>query len=200
MSQPVIFVDRDGTLIEERGYLRDPDQVKPIAGSTAAVRRLLDVGYAVVVLSNQSGVARGKFGLADVERVNHRVRELFAAAGATLSGVYYCPHLPDVHDSPYGGGCVCRKPYPGMALEAAAVLDLDLSRCFVVGDKLSDMGLANALGVPGVLVRTGYGRDSEFMLGRHGAPKADLVVANLETAADWILTRRGAPKKPLFRS
>lgn len=85
---------------------------------------------------------------------------------------------------------MCRKPYPGMAHEAAAVLDLDLTRCFVVGDKLSDVGLANALRVPGVLVRTGYGRDSEFLLGRRGAPNADLVVPSFETAADWILTRR----------
>jgi len=190
MSQPVVFADRDGTLIEERGYLSDPDKVTPIAGAMDAAKRLIDVGFAVVVLSNQSGVARGKFGLADVERVNHRVREMFSEAGATLSGMYYCPHLPQAHGSPFGGGCICRKPYPGMAHEAAAVLDLDLTRSYVVGDKLSDIGLANELAVPGVLVRTGYGRDSEFLLGRRGAPKADLVVPNFETAADWILSRR----------
>lgn len=190
MSQPVVFTDRDGTLIEERGYLRDPEDVRPIDGAAEAVRRLLAAGYAVVVLSNQSGVARGKFGLADVERVNHRIREVFANAGAPLSGIYYCPHLPEAHHSPFGGGCICRKPYPGMAYEAASVLDLDLRRAFVVGDKLSDIGLANGLNVPGVLVRTGYGRDSEFLLGRHGAPKADLVVPNFETAVEWILSRR----------
>jgi len=194
MSQPVVFADRDGTLVEERGYISNPDEVHPIAGATGAVRRLIDAGYAVVVLSNQSGVARGLFGLGAVEQVNRRVREIFAAEKASLAGIYYCPHLPTAHDSPHGGVCLCRKPYPGMALEAASVLDLDLRRAFVVGDKLSDIGLANRLNVPGVLVRTGYGRDSEFLLGRHGSPKAELVVPNFETAVDWILTRRDAPR------
>jgi D-glycero-D-manno-heptose 1,7-bisphosphate phosphatase len=187
---PVVFADRDGTLIEEMGYLSRPEQVTLIDGTADAVRRLNAAGLAVVVVSNQSGVARGLFSLADVEEVNYRVRELFGAAGATLAGIYYCPHLPAAHDSPYGGVCICRKPYPGMAHEAARVLNLDLTRAFVVGDKLDDLGLANQLGVPGVLVRSGYGRDSEFRLGRAGAPKADLVVPNFAAAADWILTRR----------
>jgi D-glycero-D-manno-heptose 1,7-bisphosphate phosphatase len=195
LKRPVVFVDRDGTLVEEMGYMARPDQVRLIPGAADAVRRLTDVGFAVVVVANQSGVARGLFTLADVEEVNHRVRELFAEEGAILAGIYYCPHLPTAHDSPFGGICICRKPYPGMAQEAARVLDLDLRHAFVVGDKLDDVGLANQLGVPGVLVRTGYGRDSEFLLGRHGAPKADFVVPNIVTAVDWILTRRGVGTK-----
>jgi histidinol-phosphate phosphatase family protein len=190
VSQPVVFVDRDGTLIKERGFLCDPDQVELIEGADHSIRRLTDAGYAAVVISNQSGVARGLFTLADVEEVNHRVRELFAASGAVLAGMYYCPHLPAAHGSAYGGVCLCRKPYPGLALEATTVLNLDLSRAFVVGDKLDDLGMANQLGVPGVLVRTGYGRDSEFLLGRAGSPRADIVVPSIVTAVDWILTRR----------
>jgi D-glycero-D-manno-heptose 1,7-bisphosphate phosphatase len=190
-KSPVAFADRDGTLIEEMGYLSRPEQVALVDGAADAVRRLNEAGIAVVVLSNQSGVARGLFSLADVEEVNHRVRELFSAQGATIAGIYYCPHHPAAYDSPYGGVCICRKPYPGMAHEAARVLGLDLARAFVVGDKLDDVGLANQLGVPGLLVRSGYGRDSEFLLGRRGAPKADFVVPNFATAADWILTRRG---------
>lgn len=196
MSRPVVFVDRDGTLIEERGYLAEPDGVRLLAGAASALARLREAGWAVVVLSNQSGVARGYFGLAAVERVHRRLRELLAEAGATIDGIYYCPHLPAAAGSPFGGVCLCRKPYPGMAIEAASVLDLDLARAMVVGDKHDDMGLANQLGVPGVLVRTGFGRDSEFRLGRPGAPKAAMVVPNLETAVDWILTRR-APQVPV---
>jgi len=137
VSTPVVFLDRDGTLIVERGYLADPAQVALTAES---IRRLTGAGYAVVVLSNQSGVARGMFSLATVEEVNHRVRALLAAEDVTLAGMYYCPHLPDAHDSPYGGLCACRKPYAGMAHEAASVLDLDLHHAYVVGDKLDDMG------------------------------------------------------------
>ena len=190
MSTPVVFLDRDGTLIEERGYISDPDDVYAIEGSVESVGRLNAAGFAVVVLSNQSGVARGMFTLAEVEEVNHRIREIFAGEGARIAGMYYCPHLPTAHDSAFGGVCLCRKPYPGMAYEATAVLDLDLSRAFVVGDKVDDIGLANQLQSPGVLVRTGYGRDSEFLLGRSGAPKADIVVPSIVTAVDWILTRR----------
>jgi D,D-heptose 1,7-bisphosphate phosphatase len=193
MNRPVVFLDRDGTLIEERGYLSDPDQVILMEGAADGIRRLTAVGFAVVVLSNQSGVARGRMTLADVEDVNHRMREGLAAEGATLAGVYTCPHLPSAHGSPFGGVCLCRKPYPGMAYEAAAVLELDLAKAYVIGDKLSDMGLANQLEVPGVLVRTGYGRDSEFLLGGRGAPTADIVVPTIVTAVDWILTRRSTP-------
>lgn len=185
-----MFVDRDGTLIKERGYLSDASRVELIDGAGDGVARLIAAGFAVVVLSNQSGVARGYFSLADVESVNHRVRELFALQGASLAGIYTCPHLPEAHDSDFGGTCLCRKPYPGMALEAAQVLGLNLKHSFVVGDKLSDIGLANQLGVPGVLVRTGYGRDSEFNLGRPGAPRADIVVPAILNATDWILSRR----------
>lgn len=182
-------MDRDGTLIEERGYLSKPSEVRLIEGAPAALRRLKDAGFAIVVLTNQSGVARGYFGLADVEAVHKRLRDVLQEESVAVDGIYFCPHLPSAPGSPFGGVCLCRKPYPGLAKEAASVLDLDLARSFVVGDKLDDIGLANQLGIPGVLVRTGFGRDSEFLLGRPGAPKASLVVPHIETAADWILSR-----------
>ena len=189
MSRRAVFVDRDGTLIEERGYLSQPSEVRLIQGATAALRRLKQSGFAIVILTNQSGVARGYFGLADVEAVHKRVRDVLAEERVVVDGIYFCPHLPSAPGSAFGGVCLCRKPYPGLAIEAAQVLDLDLAKSFVVGDKLDDIGLANQLNIPGVLVRTGFGRDSEFLLGRQGAPKASLVVPHLETAADWILTR-----------
>jgi len=190
MSRPVVFVDRDGTLIEERGYLSNPDDVRLIEGASTAVRRLSEANFAVVVLTNQSGVARGYFGLGEVEAVHHRLREVLAEEKTTVDGIYFCPHLPSARGSRFGGVCLCRKPYPGLAHEAASVLDLDLTRAFVVGDKLEDLGMANLLRVPGLLVRTGFGRESEFQLGRPGAPKAALVVPHLETAVDWIISRR----------
>ena len=190
MSRPAVFVDRDGTLIEERGYLSNPDDVRLIEGASTAVRRLSEENFAVVVLTNQSGVARGYFGLGEVEAVHHRLREILAEEKAMVDGIYFCPHLPSARGSRFGGVCLCRKPYPGLAHEAASVLDLDLTRAFVVGDKLEDLGMANILKVPGLLVRTGFGRESEFQLGRPGAPKAALVVPHLETAVDWIISRR----------
>ena len=182
-----VFADRDGTLCEERGYLSDPDGVALLPGAARGVAMLNRAGVAVVVVSNQSGVARGMFGEVQVRAVNARLVELLAEQGARVDGVYYCPHHPRHGAPPYRRECGCRKPAPGMARKAAADLGLDLARCFTVGDKASDVLLARNAGCrAGVLVLTGYGAEQQQALEAAGRA-ADYTAGDFLSAARWIL-------------
>lgn len=175
MTHPVVFLDRDGTIIVEKHYLSDPDLVELEAGAAQALQRLQARGLPLVVVSNQSGVGRGKFGVEAVHAVNARVAELLGQHGVTIAGWYMCPHAPDTD-------CQCRKPLTGMALQARDELGLDLAGCFVVGDKRSDVELADAIGGTGVLVTTGHG-DGDIQWARdNGRP----VVEGLLQAAAFI--------------
>jgi histidinol-phosphate phosphatase family protein len=149
-TRPFILLDRDGTLIEERHYLSDPGGVALIPGVVEGLRALRAEGFAVVVATNQAGVGRGLFSEEHVAAVHARLSELLAAQGARLDGIFYCPHHPDA-------GCDCRKPATGLARQAAAALGPGAAPVAVVGDKRCDIDLARALGVPGILVTTGYG-------------------------------------------
>lgn len=154
LALPAVLLDRDGTLIEERHYLSDPEQVALLPGAAAAIRRLRHQGFRMVLVTNQSGVARGYFDEDVVERVHLRLAELLAARGARLDHVVHCPHHPD-----HGPPCHCRKPAPGMAEAAREALDLDLGASWVIGDKLCDVELARNVGAKPILVRTGHGRE-----------------------------------------
>ena len=143
MSGRALFLDRDGTLIVDVGYPRDPAQVELLPGAVASLRDL-ERDWALVIVSNQSGIGRGLISPAQAEAVDARVRELFAAAGISFAGVYYCPHAPDA-------GCACRKPRPGMLEQAAREHDLDLAASVIVGDKPSDVEAGRAVGARGVL-------------------------------------------------
>jgi len=135
-----LFLDRDGTLIVDVGYPRDPALVEPLPGAIDALRELQRT-WKLVIISNQSGLARGRITEAEARAVHARVVELFAAGGVTFAGAYYCPHAPDA-------GCRCRKPAPGLLLDAAAELGLDLTTSAMVGDKPSDLEAGRAAGVP----------------------------------------------------
>ena len=137
-TRPALFLDRDGTLIVDTGYPRNPALVEPLPGAIDALRDL-QRSYALVIISNQSGIARGKITPAEAAAVHARVVELFTAAGVTFAGSYYCPHGPD-------DGCRCRKPAPGMLLDAARELDLDLAASVMIGDKPSDVEAGQAAG------------------------------------------------------
>lgn len=176
-NRPAVFLDRDGTIIAEKSYLADPDRVDLIPGSAEAMRRLRDAGFVLVVVTNQSGIARGLYQEADYHAVAARVDELLAAHGATPDETRYCPHHPDVT-----GPCDCRKPDTGMHRRAAANLDIDLVASFYVGDKATDVLPARALGGQGILVRTGYGVEQEASV-----PDGTWVVDDLASAADRIL-------------
>ncbi|MBX6363293.1 MAG: HAD family hydrolase [Gemmatimonadetes bacterium] len=147
-----MFLDRDGTLIEERHYLADPDGVVLLPGAAAGLRALRELGYALVVVTNQSGIARGLFTEADFHRVQLRLEALLAAEGVRLDGVYMCPHHPE-----HGGPCECRKPGLGLYRRAIAELGVDASASLFVGDRATDIEPARAFGGRGVLVRSGYG-------------------------------------------
>lgn len=179
--RPAVFLDRDGTLVEDPGFLADPARVKLLPGAASAVRRLNQAGLAVVVVTNQSGIARGLITVAQYEAVEARLAALLAGAGARLDGSYYCPHHPEVT-----GPCECRKPATRLFRDAATALHLDLGRSFYVGDRMSDIEPARALAGRGILVRTGEGSGHA-----EAAIEAGFTVAaDLQTAVDLILEHR----------
>ncbi len=152
-----LFLDRDGVVIVEEGYLCEPDRVKLIPGAADAMRMAREAGYLLIMVSNQSGVARGKFGLADVEQVNMRLSEMLAVYGAAFDAVYYCPHHPDIT-----GPCDCRKPAPGMLLRAQKEFNIDMKDSAMVGDRPGDVQAGVNAGCGRcMLVRTGYGMQAE---------------------------------------
>jgi D-glycero-D-manno-heptose 1,7-bisphosphate phosphatase len=152
-QRPALFLDRDGTLVDNRGYLSDPDALRVFSGAGRALRRFEEAGYALVLVTNQSGVGRGYFGWDAYDRVAERLRETLAADGLVLDAECVCGHAPAE-----GAVCGWRKPAPGMILEAARRLDLDLSRSAMVGDTASDLAAADAAGVGRVVhVATGHG-------------------------------------------
>tara|TARA_B100000609_G_C17152088_1_gene401459 strand:+ start:96 stop:638 length:543 start_codon:yes stop_codon:yes gene_type:complete len=174
-----VFLDRDGVIIEEEHYLSDPDKIRLIPGAPEAIKRLRDAGYLTVMTTNQAGVARGYYEEADAIRVNERLKTLLEDAGAGLDGIYLCPHHPD-----HSGDCYCRKPAPGMLLQAGKDLDIDFSASYMIGDKMSDIGAADAAGcADAFLVLTGHGKEHEAR-----ARQADKkITASIVEAVDYIL-------------
>lgn len=173
--RPAAFVDRDGTINVERHYLRSPAELELIPGAAEGLKALQGQGFALVVLTNQSGVARRYFTLDALAAVHRRLAGMLAAEGVTLDGIYICPHGP-------ADDCDCRKPKPGMARQAAADLGLDPGRSVMIGDKMADIGLGRAIGARTVLVRTGHGLREET----EAAPFADFVADDLLAAARWV--------------
>ncbi len=179
-----VFLDRDGVVIEEVSYLSSMKHLALFPWTIDAIRALNRAELAVVVITNQSGIARGFFTEAFVDEVHREMSARLAVGGARIDAYYYCPHHPDGRVTEYARSCDCRKPGRGLVDRAARDLNLDPARSFVVGDKWSDIELAHAAGARGVLVRTGHGVD-ELRLDRGDA--ADAVVDNLAAAASWIL-------------
>ena len=174
-----VFLDRDGTLIAEKNYLHEPEQVEIFPGTGKVLKRLSDAGFLLIIVSNQSGVGRGYFTMDDVNRVNiHLVREL-ARDGVHMDKIYVAPEAPD---QPSRG----RKPSPQFLFDAREEFELDLSRSYVIGDKLIDLQAGWNAGVRRcLLVRTGYGAELERT--EPGKLGSAVVVENMSAAADWIL-------------
>ena len=188
--KPAVFLDRDGTLIHDAGFLNRPAQVKLFPGSAEALRRLRAAGFRLFVVSNQSGVARGYFPESSVKKANDRIKSLLKAKGARIDRFFYCPHYPQGKVKSLAIVCDCRKPNPGMVKKAARLYPLDLGRSYVVGDKIDDLMLARKAHVAaGILVRTGKGRKSVKELKSKGLQKA-IVTAHILGAAKWILKRQ----------
>ena len=175
MTRRFVLVDRDGTITDEVDYVLEPDQIRLIPGAARALRDLRELGLGIAVVTNQSPVGRGWLTMDRLDEINDRLEALLRAEGATVDGVYTCPHAP-------ADGCDCRKPATGLALRAAAEHAFDPAEAFVVGDHRCDVELGRRIGATTILVLTGHG-GQELETAR---PFADHVVADLAEAADII--------------
>jgi D-glycero-D-manno-heptose 1,7-bisphosphate phosphatase len=185
--RPVVFLDRDGTLNEEIGYIRNLDDLKLIAGAGEAVSKLNQEGIAAILVTNQTGAARGYYGEDHIVALNQKLEDLLSTVGAHLDASYYCPHLDQAQIEAYAIDCNCRKPKTAM-VERAYQEDatLDVSHSYVVGDKATDVELAKNCGAKGVLVLSGYGQD--VMDGKYQwAVKPDFIARDIGEGINWIL-------------
>ena len=186
-KRPAVFMDRDGTMTVEGGYINHPSRLKLITGTAEAVRTLNDNGIYAVVTTNQAGVARGYFTEDMIHTVHERMRKLLARHNATLDAIYYCPHHPREGGPGYRLDCNCRKPRPGMIEQACKELPIDLTRSYMVGDKISDSEFGHALGLRTVMVKTGYGRGEYEYQRQDWKDQPDHIAKDLRAAVKWIL-------------
>jgi D-glycero-D-manno-heptose 1,7-bisphosphate phosphatase len=185
VSRPAVFLDRDGTMIAECGYLERLADLRLFPWTGDALRLLNRAGFAVVVVTNQAGVARGLFDEAFVHEVHREIDR--RVTPARVDGYFYCPHLPEARDARYRVVCDCRKPLPGLITRACRELNLDASRSFAVGDRWRDVECGRAAGVRSILVRTGHGAHEETSV--VSSAQADAILNNLMEAVGWILRR-----------
>lgn len=175
-----VFVDRDGTICFDRHYLADPDGLELIPTVAEGIGRLNDAGIPVIIVTNQSGIARGRFDEGRLREIHARLREILTAEGAYVDDILFCPHMPDA-------GCPCRKPAPGMLLEAARKHGIDLTRSFVIGDRMMDVEMAHAVGARAVLVPEPgdqYHVASEMA---RSESRPDLQALTFIHAVEWVL-------------
>jgi D-glycero-D-manno-heptose 1,7-bisphosphate phosphatase len=184
-----VFLDRDGTVNEEVGYLRDLADLRLIAGAGAAIRRLNEAGLKVVLVTNQSGVARGYFSESLVLEAHERLDRMLREEGARIDAIYYCPHHPTVGNSSYTMVCDCRKPGTGLIDRAARDLGIDVIKSYVVGDKWSDVELGQRAGAHSILVRSGFAPDDPGNIRPARVSDPDFIAGTLLDAAEWIIQR-----------
>lgn len=176
-----VFLDRDGTIAHEVGYVNHPDRFRLYAFAPRAVRILREAGWRVFVVTNQSGIARGYFTEEILAEVHRRLEEGLARAGTAVDAIYFCPHLPSGEES-----CSCRKPRPGMLHRAAEEFGVDLGRSWVVGDMISDVEMGRVVGACTVLLKTGYGLGQIAYQSDRWRVRPDFVCENLLDAARLI--------------
>ena len=179
MTNKAVFLDRDGTINEEVNYLSKVEQIKILPNSPKAIKLLNENGFKVIIITNQSGVARGYFSVQELENIHNHLKNQLLKDGAIIDAVYYCPHHPDDR-------CDCRKPKTGMIDRAKEEFEIDLSSSFIVGDKLLDLETGHRAGCKTVLVLTGYGSD-ELKEQKNWKFQPDQIAQNLYDAVMWIL-------------
>ena len=182
-KRPAVFLDRDGTINVEKDYLHRVEDFEFIPGAPCAIRRLNEAGFLVVVVTNQSGVARGYFHLEDVDRLHAHLQQALAEAGACIDAFYICPHHPSEGVGPFRMDCDCRKGRPGMLLQAARELNIDLARSYMVGDKKADVEAGEGAGCTAIQVLTGYGQEETC------PGNGRVIVPDLPAAVDFILSK-----------
>jgi D-glycero-D-manno-heptose 1,7-bisphosphate phosphatase len=183
-----VFLDRDGTINEEMGYINHIDRFVLIPGAAGAIRSINESELKAVVVTNQSGAARGYFPKGLIDQVHQKMSDLLEKEGAFLDGIYTCTHAPPSKGK--SGGCSCRKPKIGLMKQAAQDLNLDLEKSYVVGDRFKDVEMARNAGAKAILVLTGYGKGELEFLGPGGKVRADFVAEDLAEAVEWILSDR----------
>lgn len=183
-SRPAVFLDRDGTLLTERGYLSNPQNIRFYPSVVPALKQLQKKGFDLIVITNQSGVGRGYFSLSTLSKINQRFTSLLRMKGVRINDIYFCPHAPD-------DGCRCRKPKPFLLQQAAKRRKISLASSFVVGDQMTDINMAVAAGVKPILVLTGSGRAQRKKAILAGAK----ITRNVSSAVTWILSQRRYEKR-----
>lgn len=186
MSRPAVFLDRDGTMIHDVGYLGRREDIRWFPWTMDAIRLLNRAGYLVCVVTNQGGIALGLFDESFVHEVHAAMAATLRESGAAIDGWFYCPHHPRAVVEAFRTPCPCRKPGRGMVDAACAQFDIDLARSWVVGDKRIDVLMAEAVGARGILVRTGYGEGELSRVGA-GLPEGTMVASDLMEAVSMIL-------------
>ncbi|MBW2143595.1 MAG: HAD family hydrolase [Deltaproteobacteria bacterium] len=190
MKRPAVFIDRDVTVNEQMGYINHISRFVLLPGAEEAIKLLSSHQYLVVVVSNQSGVARGYFPIELVDEVHAHMRVLLEKEGAFVDGIFFCPHYPRGVVPEYSIECDCRKPKTGLIEKACEVFDVDMANSYVVGDRYSDIELALRLNLEGILVTTGYGLgDVDYVFPRLSFKPAH-IAKDLLHAARWIIERQ----------
>src|SRR5215813_4366244 len=188
VKQRAVFLDRDGTLSEEVGYINHASRFQLFPYAATAIKRLNDNGWFAVLVTNQAGVARGYFSEHLLSQVHEKMREALGRENARLDGVYYCAHHPSAGEPPYRTDCDCRKPKPGLILRAASDLNIDLDKSWMIGDRYSDIELARNAGVRSAFLLSGYGQGEWQHQRNSWQHQPDLVCGNLLEAVDAIVS------------
>lgn len=183
-----VFLDRDGTIVNDIGYMNSPEQLQFIPGSIPAIKKLNEAGYKVVVITNQSGVARGMITEDMLQTIDKTMHKKILNGGAHLDAIYYCPHHPEHGTYPYKQVCECRKPHPGLIKKAERDLGLDLKSSYMIGDKATDIEAGKSAGTSTIMVMSGRGQQEKPKL----KEQPDHIAADLSRAANWILEQAKA--------
>lgn len=188
MSNRAVFLDRDGTINVEVNYLNDPRHLQLMPGAADAIRLLRNAGFLTIVVANQSAVARGLCDEKTIDEIHLTLQNELMKQGTRVDALYYCPHHPTIGPPEYRRNCSCRKPRPGMLVQACVDFGIDLAKSYLVGDKLSDIEAGKRVGCRSVLVLTGHGREEVNRLDGYSPVKPDHIAASLAEAASWILS------------
>ena len=195
MKKPAVFIDRDGTVNEQKGYINHPTRFILIPRVSEAIKLLNERGFLAIIVSNQSGVARGYFPIALVHEVHLFMKKFLQNDGAIIDGIFFCPHYPQGVVPEFTRECNCRKPNTGLIDQACESFDIDMSRSYVVGDHSTDMELAHRSNIKGIMVKTGYGLgEIEYVLPKKKFKPA-YIASDLLDAVNWIIERDGMRHK-----
>ena len=192
MKQRAVFIDRDGTMSEEVGYINHSSRFRLFPYTATAIKHLNESGWLAIVVTNQAGVARGYFSEDMIDTVHAQMTKDVTANGGRIDAIYYCAHHPSVGEPPYRVACDCRKPQPGLINRAAEKFDVDLSSSWMIGDRYSDVELARNAGVKSMFVLSGYGRGEWEHQRTNWSAQPDLVAENLLEAVQMIVSTEGA--------